>query len=108
MITYKKYEPSERIIKECFWDYKISVADIKEYTSSNDWNLKKFIFEKIFCNSQSLIIDLMIFDKDDLEKLIRKYTIPQFNHDYLEKRHKIIRHVILNEKVRIKELEWRL
>ncbi len=77
-MKYIKYEPTERIIKEYFWDYKVPFQDLKDYISSDDWWLKKFVFDKVFCNSQYLIIDLMIFEKEDFVKLIKEYKISQF------------------------------
>jgi hypothetical protein len=107
-MKYINYKPSERILKECFWDYKLSVKDLDDHVHSADWRVKKFVFDKIFCNSLSLLIELMIFSKNDMEQLIIEYKVQQFNHDYLERRHKIIRHILLGEEVSIKELEWRL
>ncbi|MBC8385634.1 MAG: hypothetical protein H8E57_08985 [Candidatus Cloacimonetes bacterium] len=108
MIRYQNKKPDKDILKYCFWEYKIDLHDLEEYIHSNDMKLKKFVFDKIFCNSPNLLSDLMVFDKKDLSDLIRNYKVPQFNHDFLDLRHRIVRHLLLQEDIKIPELEWRL
>ncbi|HHE37572.1 MAG TPA: hypothetical protein ENL20_03245 [Candidatus Cloacimonetes bacterium] len=108
MIKYQKKKPDGEIIKHCFWEYKLRVLDVEKYINSDDKKLKKFVFEKIFCNSLNVLSDLMVFDKVDLIDLVGNYKVPQFNHDFLDLRHRIVRHLLLQENVKIPELEWRL
>lgn len=107
-IEYFKSELHTDLLKYCFWEYKITLKDIEEYINSNDIRLKKFVFEKIFCNSPNVLKDLMIFDKKSLFELIRSYKVPKFNHNFLDLRYRIIRHLLLNENVEIPELKWKL
>ncbi len=108
MLEYHKKELHDDILKYCFWDYKITLETLEKYISSDDWRLKKFVFEKIFCNSPMYHSDLMVFEKEDLLKLIAEYKVPQFNYEYLNKRHLIVRQLIVGEKVIVPGLEWKI
>ena len=108
IIKYSKTKPNSDILKHCFWEYKLTLQDIEEYINSNDIRLKKFVFEKIFCNSHNVLNDLMIFDKDSLFKLIKSYNVPNFNHTFLDLRYRIVKHLLLGEDVKIPELKWKL
>ncbi len=108
MIKLQKIKPDDDILKYCFWEYKIDLQKLEEWIKSDDMKLKRFVFQKIFCNSPNVLRDLMVFNKDDLFELVRNYKVPQFNHDFLDRRHRIVRHLLLQEDVKIPELEWRL
>jgi len=108
MIQFHKKKPERDIIKYCFWDYKITLKDLEDYINSDDLGLKKFVFEKIFCNSPNVLRDLMVFDRKDLSDLLKNYKVPQFNHNFFDLRHRIVKHLLLQEDIKIPELEWKI
>jgi len=107
MIKYIKEKPHPRLLKSCFWDYNINLEDIEKYISSDNWQLKKFVFQKIISNSPDVLSDLMIFNKNDLLKLLTEYKVPKFNYKFLHRRFQIIRHLIAGINTKILELEWK-
>ncbi len=96
----------ERIKKECFWDYDISIEWIKDVIEGDDFSKKQFIFEKILLNSTRLFEDLNIFSQQDLKMLIENYKIPSFNREYCERRKNLVEVYFLNKPLTIKELQW--
>ena len=96
----------QRIIKDCFWDLNMTVADIKNIVERGDWDSKTFLFEKILLNSTRLLVDLKIFQKDDLSRLIENFTVPAFNHDYIFRRKNIAEVYFLDKPLKIDELKW--
>jgi len=97
---------SERIRKECFWDYNITSKDIEKIFHSGSKYEKKKLFDKIFFNSKDKISDLSLFTTKEL----REFFI-DLNLNYCAKY--IIRHILIlkflffNEKVDVKGLEWK-
>ena len=96
----------ERIIKECFWDMKLTFKEIVDITKSDDVSKKKFLFRKILLNSTRVLSDLKIFNRDDLKKLIEEFRVPTFNHDYIFRRHNIVEVYFLDKPLLIDELKW--
>ena len=96
----------ERIIKECFWDLRITVDDIEAIIHGSDFRKKSMLFEKILLNSTSLFQDLKIFTKDDLEALIENYKIPPFNADYAFRRKNMAEVFFFDKPLLIEELKW--
>ena len=108
MLKFKRIKPSNDIIKDCFWDYKINLDDIENYSNSKDFRIQNFLFEKILWNSQNLLKDLMVFKKKDLKKICSNYKVPNFNKSFIDLRYRIVKQLLLNDKVSIPELEWRI
>jgi hypothetical protein len=102
----KDKELYERIIKESFWDYNFTVYEIKEICQSNNLKNKKFVFEKILKNSTEILIDITIFTENDIIKLLKEFKPPKFNYDFINRRFKILKRLILKEEVEIMELSW--
>jgi len=98
----------ETIIKECFWDYDFSENDISNILENGSEKEKIFIFSKILENSCNVLKALKIFNDIELSELLRLYKVPKFNSDFLNKRYKIIKYLILKESVDIPELKWRI
>jgi len=101
-----KKEIYERIIKESFWDYNFSVNDLINICDSNDYKSKKFLFDKILKNSSDVLIDLNIFSESDKIKLLKDFIPPKFNYDFINRRFKVLKRLILKEDVDIWELSW--
>jgi len=95
-----------RIIKECFWDMKLTANDIVDIANGEDWTQKKYLFRKLLLNSTRVLSDLKIFSQDDLKKLIEEFKVPQFNHDYIFRRHNIVEVYFLDKPLLIDELKW--
>jgi len=97
-----------KITEECFWDYKISPEEVIKMAKSNNSYLKKFLFGKILENSTNVIRDLpYLFNKEEIEQLLKEYKSPPYKREFIERRKKIIEYIILNKKVKIEELEWK-
>ncbi len=96
----------EKIQNECFWEYNFDEKEIQKIASSDDLQMKRFLFEKILLNSTTLFNDLKIFSKDDLGVLITGYKVPSFNHDYIFKRKNMAEVYFLNKHLLIDELQW--
>ena len=95
-----------RIIKECFWDMQMSSKKIIKIVNGNDLSQKKFLFRKILLNSTRVLNDLKIFNPDDLKVLIEEFRVPQFNYDYIFRRHNIVEVYFLDKPLLIDELKW--
>jgi len=95
-----------RIIKDCFWEYDFTEADIWKLSQSKVSREKDFLFEKILLNSTSLFTDLKIFDSNDLVHLINNYKVPSFNHAYSFKRKNLAEVYFLDKPLEINELKW--
>ena len=100
MINYKK------IIKDCFWDLDIKDKDIDDILKGSDFRRKKFLFSKILLNSTSILLDLQIFEDNELKIMIEEYRVPQFNHDYIFRRKNIVEVYFLDKPLLIEELKW--
>jgi len=96
----------QRVIKECFWDMRLTPKNIIDILKGSNWNQKKFLFRKILLNSTRVLYDLKIFNQDDLKVLIEEFRVPQFNHDYIFRRHNIVEVYFLNKPLLIDELKW--
>jgi hypothetical protein len=97
-----------RIRKECFWDLNLSEDDIKKILCENDLRAKAFLFEKILLNSTKMILDLRLFNPEDLRNLIENYQIPQFNQKYAFRRKNIAEVFFLDKPLLINELKWKI
>ena len=96
----------ERIIKDCFWDLKFTDKDIIDIVNSKNIKRKLFLFNKILLNSTNLFMDLKIFCNDDLKILIEKFSVPEFNYDYIFRRKNIVEVYFLDKPLLIDELKW--
>ena len=96
----------KRIIKNCFWDVDITEERIISIVKGNDFNQKKQLFRKILLNSTRVLNDLKIFDKKELKLMIEEFKVPQFNHDYIFRRHNIVEVYFLEKPLLIEELKW--
>ena len=96
----------KRVVKECFWEMKLTPKDIVEIANGDDWTQKKFLFRKLLLNSTRVLSDLKIFSQDDLKSLIEVFKVPQFNHDYIFRRHNIVEVYFLDKPLLIDELKW--
>ena len=72
----------------------------------DDKRAKKLLFEKLLLNSSKLFVDMRIFDKAELERLVSEYEVPIFNHDYIAKRKNMIEVFFFDKPLTINELKW--
>lgn len=98
---------AQEIIKDCFWDTKISVDEIYEISKSDDFMQKKRLFEKILLNCTKMFHSLEIFKKEDLKELILGYKIPKFNHLHAKKRINLAKCFFLDLPLEEEELQWK-
>ncbi len=99
-------DPNHSLIKDCFWEYNFTAADVKKIIKSGNMREKQFLFEKILANSTHLFRDLKIFTRDNLEILIGSYTVPAFNREYLSRRKNMVEYHFFNQELTIEELKW--
>jgi hypothetical protein len=85
--NYQEQEANSDMIKHCLGEYKFSNKDIEVHLKSDDWRIRKFLFEKFFSNSTHIIEDLMIFKKGELFKLNKEYKVSQFNYEFQRKKY---------------------
>lgn len=96
----------ERILKNCFWEYAFTPEDILHMADGDDWEEKRFLFEKILANSTQMLDAMKIFRPEDLEKLLDSYVVPRFNHDYLARRKNIVEFCFFDKPLTVRELQW--
>ena len=96
----------QNIIKDCFWEYNFSEEDIISLAKSKDRQEQMFLFTKILENAKELLKSMKIFDKKDLERLIKSYTVPTFKHEYMARRFNIVEYYFLDKSLTINELKW--
>ena len=68
---------------------------------------KRFIFTKIFVNSTNVLKVLEIFPLAEIKQFLDEFRAPRHNREYLQRKRAIVRHLMLNEPVLVKELGWR-
>ena len=96
----------ERIIRQCFWDIRVSPDELKQIITGNDKRQKKRVFEKILLNSTNFLFDLELFDRDELQTMLAEYSPPAFNHDHAFRRKNMAEFFFFNKKLTITELQW--
>ena len=99
-------ERYNRIIRECFWDLKITQEAIQEVLAGEDSRLKKQLFEKILLNSSRYLLDLKLFDREELRLLLEEYRPPEFNYDHAFRRKNISEVFFFDKELKIDELKW--
>ena len=97
-------------MKEIFWgDYSIDEEDVKRLANSNNYKENFFLFGKILYNSSNLLKDVEIFNKEKLKEILKKYEVKgEYKKNYVLKRLKILKSLILDSKEEIKELDWKV
>jgi len=96
----------DRIVRECFWDSRISGDDIREIIARGGSRGKKQLFEKILLGSSRYLHDLQIFDREDLRMMLEEYKIPEFNYDFAFRRKNISEVFFFDKELKIGELKW--
>ena len=105
-MEHKKNSPYDRIIRDCFWDMDIKPKDISHIIHSGNFSERYFLFEKILLNSTQMINDLSLFEKSDLKKMLEKFKIPRFNHDFASRRKNMAEVYFFDKPLTIDELKW--
>ncbi len=96
----------DRVLKECFWDSNIDKDKLANIIDSgNERELKK-LFSKIIYNSQDKLLDLEIFSKKQIRDFLSDFKIT-YNKKYTQRHIQIIKSLLLDENIKIKELEWK-
>ena len=98
----------QQINQECFWEYHMSNSEILKMAQKGSDQEKYFLFTKIMENSSDILKSLNIFSTIDQKEMILYYTPPKFNHNFFEKRHKIIKYFLTGQEVDIPELRWNI
>ncbi len=96
----------KRILKECFWDLKISEEDITDILNRDDFAKKKFLFEKILWNSTRLFDDLSLFKPEELRSMLDAYKIPNFNREYIARRVNMAQVYFFDKPLTVEDLQW--
>ena len=101
MINYNQ------ILKDCFWDYKITKDEIDNIVKSDDMRLKQKLFSKIIYNSTDKARTLYsLFDRKTLEKLFDSFSV-SYNQKYIERYVLILKNILLQENNYIESLAWK-
>lgn len=95
-----------RIIRECFWDSNISTEEIGRIITGGDHRRKSQLFERILLNSSHYLLDLQLFDRDDLQLLLEEYQPPKFNNEHAFRRKNIAEVFFFDKELKIGELQW--
>ncbi len=95
-----------RFKKDCFWDSRFSNKDIEEIAKNGSLKEKLFLFEKILINSTNLFSDLDIFQRGDIEKLLKMYKVPNFNREYIKRRKNLVEVYFFDKPLTVEELKW--
>ena len=98
----------KRILKYCFWDSNFTEEEILNIATKGSFRQKMFLFNRILENSPNLFSDIKIFSKEDLEKLLAEYKVPNFKQEYLTKRKNLIEVYFFDKPLLIEELKWQV
>ena len=101
-----KKQQIKNILKDCFWEYNFNEEDVISLAKSNNRQEQMFLFSKILENAKELLKSMKIFDRGDLERLIKSYTLPTFKHEYMARRLNIVEYYFLDKPLTINELKW--
>ena len=96
----------DRIVRECFWDLKMSREEIEQILSGDGPRLKRQLFEKILLNSSHYLLDLQLFDREELGVFLEEFRPPAFNYDYAFRRKNIAEVFFFDKELKINELKW--
>jgi hypothetical protein len=96
----------DSIVKECYWDYDIDRDNIIEILKSNNKREIGKLFSKIIYNSTDKLLMLSLFTQEQLQIAFREFKIG-YNDRYITKHFLALKYLLLNQKVYIRELEWR-
>ncbi len=105
-VDAKRDEILKKIIKECYWDYDIDIRDLQNILASNNKREIKKLFSKILYNSKDKLLALQLFSKQQLRELFDDFKIT-YNKKYITKHFLVLRSLLLDEKHKIKSLEWK-
>lgn len=95
-----------QILRECFWDYRISEEELRELAEQGTEQEKYFLFAKIIENSTDVLNSIRLFSPKDQLLLLLRYVPPGFNRHFLRRRYDILRYFLLGEQTDIPELRW--
>lgn len=96
----------QRMLKDCFWDMRLEVQEIKAMAEGDDLQKKSFLFEKILLNSTKPFSDLTLFSQDELKLLLENYKVPQFNSEFAFRRKNMAEVYFFDKPLLIDELKW--
>ena len=96
----------QRMLKDCFWDMRLEVQEIKAIAEGGDLQKKSFLFEKILLNSTKPFSDLTLFSQDELKLLLENYKVPQFNSEFAFRRKNMAEVYFFDKPLLIDELKW--
>ena len=97
----------QNIIKDCFWDSKITAEEIENIVKSDDMRLKQKLFSKIIYNSTDKARTLyLLFDRETLQELFDSFSV-SYNQKHIERFVLILRNILLQENNYIESLAWK-
>lgn len=96
-----------RLVKDCFWDYDVTEADIREILQSADLRRKQVLFSKIIYNSTDKARTLQVlFTSEILHTLFAGFK-SSYNHKYIDRYVLVLRNILFNETNYIESLAWK-
>lgn len=107
-VTASLHINCKKIIRECFWEYHLSIVEILDMAKNGTDQEKYFLFAKIIENASDVLKSLEIFSVSDQKKCLMRYKAPKINNNFLEKRHSIVKWFLTGQKVDIPELRWNI
>ena len=96
----------QRILRDCYWEYKIDEEEIERILKEGSRRDKKRLFDKIMYNSTDPSNALSLFDKNELKEFFEEFKIGNYKRKWIERRYKVLRYLLLGIKSYVKGLEW--
>jgi hypothetical protein len=96
----------ETIIKECYWDYTITIEEVEKIVQSDSLRMKSKLFHKIIYNSTDRLQSLSLFKNEDLTDLFNSFS-SLYQNKRVEKSVLALRNLLLGEKNNIPGQEWK-
>lgn len=60
----------------------------------------------VLLNSSRYLLDLQLFDRDELDALVEEYRLPEFNRDFVFRRKNIVEVFFFDKELKIGDLKW--
>jgi hypothetical protein len=95
-------------LKEIFWDYNFTQTEIEDILNGEDFQKKKFLFEKILLNSKNMILELSHFSRGDLKYLLENFQPGNFNREYVLRRKSMAETYFFDKPMLLPEFQWKI
>jgi hypothetical protein len=94
-------------LKDIFWEYEFTQEDIVDILEGQDFQKKKFLFEKILLNSKNMFLELSEFSIHDLKTLLESYQPGNFNREFVTRRKAMAETFFFEKPINLPEFQWK-